>query len=368
MHRPVVVSLDDGMLTIGNRRSFTDLSDLRATWELLVAGEVVDAGDLEVGDVAASTTVRIAVPCTVPDADDVHLTVRWFQRRATPWSPKSHLVSWDQVPLPTPPTPHPTPKFGADRALSATSAPNLGLGLGFGFGLGAGPELAVFRAPVDNDGLKLLADLGEAFGVGSKTLSRWRDAGIDRLPADELVEHRHEVDTLDDGSQVHVHEVIVPPELDDLARIGVSFELRAGFDTVRWYGRGPLENYPDRNRGALLGTWESGIDESPYLVPQEFGLRTDCRWFEFVSDRRDASPRRARTDGDARLGDQVQRPGSLLGGSRDRSPSTPNARRACRRCPSWPRHGQLRPGCSRPVPDTARGVPVQLPAVGPLID
>ena len=51
---------------------------------------------------------------------------------------------------------------------------------------------------------------------------------------------------------------------------------------MRWYGRGPLENYPDRNRGAMLGIWDADVDESPYLVPQEFGLRTDCRWFEFV--------------------------------------------------------------------------------------
>lgn len=32
----------------------------------------------------------------------------------------------------------------------------------------------------------------------------------------------------------------------------------------------------------MLGTWESAPDDQPYLVPQEFGLRTDCRWFEFV--------------------------------------------------------------------------------------
>ena len=76
----------------------------------------------------------------------------------------------------------------------------------------------VFRAPVDTDGLKLLADLGESLRVGAKTLTRWRDAGVDRLPADELVEHRHVVELLDDGSQLHVHEVTVPPELDDLAR------------------------------------------------------------------------------------------------------------------------------------------------------
>ena len=58
------------------------------------------------------------------------------------------------------------------------------------------------------------------------------------------------------------------------------------FGRLRWYGRGPHENYPDRNRSAMLGVWEGEPDASPYLVPQEFGLRTDCRWFELVDERR----------------------------------------------------------------------------------
>ena len=35
----------------------------------------------------------------------------------------------------------------------------------------------------------------------------------------------------------------------------------------------------------MVGRWGTPIDASPYLVPQEFGLRSDCRWFELV-DRR----------------------------------------------------------------------------------
>jgi beta-galactosidase len=31
--------------------------------------------------------------------------------------------------------------------------------------------------------------------------------------------------------------------------------------------------------------WEGNPDELPYLVPQEFGLRTDCRWMELVDPR-----------------------------------------------------------------------------------
>ena len=277
VYRPVVVSLDDGRLRVANRRSFTDLSDLTATWELLAAGEVVGSGALDVGDVAPGATIELPVPCPIPDADDVHLTVRWTQRRATLWAPKRHLVAWDQVTLgASAPRRNParTPKDAHDGPPPARSAAF--------FGSGEGPQLCLFRAPVDNDGFKLLPDLGRRIGVGGDGLGHWIDAGVDRLPAEDLVEHDHHITGLDDGSEIHTHVVVVPDELDDVARVGVTFELPPGFDRLRYCGRGPFENYPDRNRGAVLGVWESGVDEPPYLVPQEFGLRTDCRWFEFI--------------------------------------------------------------------------------------
>ena len=90
----------------------------------------------------------------------------------------------------------------------------------------------------------------------------------------------------DEHGTVHHHVVEVPAALADLPRVGVIFTVPARFDRLRWYGRGPHENYPDRNRSAVLGVWEGAPDESPYLVPQEFGLRTDCRWFELIDRRR----------------------------------------------------------------------------------
>ncbi|MGB0113913.1 MAG: glycoside hydrolase family 2 TIM barrel-domain containing protein, partial [Ilumatobacteraceae bacterium] len=272
VHRPVVVVLseDRGSLLVTNRRSFVELADLRPTWELLVAGEIVERGDLVVGEVTPGSTVTIPIPVDVPTTPDAHLTVRWTQRRATPWSPAGHPVAWDQLPLTTPPPP---PEKSAHRDAQRNRSRIFRVG---------GPELAVFRAPVDNDGFKLMPELRKRSGDGSDALERWQSVGLDRRAADELVEHRHDVEILDEGTEMHHHVVVIPPELDDLARVGVTFELPAGHDRLRWYGRGPLENYPDRNRGAMLGIWEADVDEPPYLVPQEFGLRTDCRWFEFI--------------------------------------------------------------------------------------
>ncbi len=51
-----------------------------------------------------------------------------------------------------------------------------------------------------------------------------------------------------------------------------------------WYGRGPEENYCDRNEGARLGIYEDTPDNnlSRYLVPQECGNRTGVRWLKIA--------------------------------------------------------------------------------------
>jgi beta-galactosidase len=116
-----------------------------------------------------------------------------------------------------------------------------------------------------------------------QSLRRWKEQGIDSKDPESLVRHRHKQKRLADGAVLHQHSVVVPKELADLPRIGVRFTLPESFDTIRWFGEGPHECYPDRRSSALTGIWESSPDELPYLVPQEFGLRMACRWMEFSS-------------------------------------------------------------------------------------
>ncbi|MEP4648603.1 MAG: beta-galactosidase small subunit, partial [Ilumatobacter sp.] len=151
------------------------------------------------------------------------------------------------------------------------------------------PILSLFRAPTDNDGFKLMPDMTEQHGIGGHAYRHWLDSGLDTLdPSDPTalealgVEHDHTTEVHADGSVLHRHRVVVPDGLADLGRIGTQFELPGAFDRMRWHGRGPAENYPDRRRGSMIEIWEAGIADQPYLVPQEFGLRTDCRWLELM--------------------------------------------------------------------------------------
>jgi len=75
-------------------------------------------------------------------------------------------------------------------------------------------------------------------------------------------------------------------KLTSLARIGLVFSLPAAASKAKWLGRGPHENYADRNKGAPVGLYESSVDalHFPYIFPQENGHRTETRWLTLSDD------------------------------------------------------------------------------------
>jgi beta-galactosidase len=72
-------------------------------------------------------------------------------------------------------------------------------------------------------------------------------------------------------------------DLPVLPRFGNNLILANDFIKVKWFGRGPYENYQDRNSSALVGQYEALVSEMyyPYIRPQENGYRTDIRWVSF---------------------------------------------------------------------------------------
>lgn len=66
----------------------------------------------------------------------------------------------------------------------------------------------------------------------------------------------------------------------EVPRIGVRFRLPVAMNQVNYFGRGPEENYIDRNAGTLIGRYQTTADDMyvNYVRPQENGHRTDTRW------------------------------------------------------------------------------------------
>ena len=71
-----------------------------------------------------------------------------------------------------------------------------------------------------------------------------------------------------------------------LPRYGFVTELNEGYDKMRFYGKGPFENYCDRGDAAILGVYEGAVEEFEhgYLTPQECSNHTEMRWLEVCGE------------------------------------------------------------------------------------
>lgn len=77
-----------------------------------------------------------------------------------------------------------------------------------------------------------------------------------------------------------------PEELKYIPRYGMRMAINSQYDNVEYYGRGPMENYSDRNYAAHVGKYNSQVADFyvPYIRPQENGYRTDIRNVSFSDD------------------------------------------------------------------------------------
>ena len=156
------------------------------------------------------------------------------------------------------------------------------------------------RAATDNDGFKLLPELASGSSSEGRALARWLElASTPSSPPSELVRHSvrrgrrraplaascvvthfQRIDV--DSTGITFTEVVwLPPELEVFpgsGRPAASRRLRAGA-LVRARPARVLSR-SQRQSATGRGLGPAGSTRSPYLVPQEFGLRTDCRWFE----------------------------------------------------------------------------------------
>ncbi len=319
--RPVRVSGVDvkkGKISISNERFFTTLSDLECRWELLADGIKVQTGKLDLPEIKAQTAATLELPYdlkSLPKGVEVHLTLHFLQKKATPWAAKGFEVCWDQLELPR-------TKARATRGEMTFSSflhdENVLMLIGtegtFVFDkptgtlidilkgkksfLAAPLELAVWRSYIDNDGVPpgMLGIPGmrtwwmewDLPNSPIETLeSKWNhDSGVlevyshQRIKAgnNAVLEHKQLIVATGAGLEFH-HEVIVPAQLDDLQRLGMKFVLPAGFEKLEWFGRGLVDTYSDR-KGAPLAVHTSSVTDQyvPYLRPQDHGHHADTRW------------------------------------------------------------------------------------------
>ena len=179
---------------------------------------------------------------------------------------------------------------------------------------GQGPRLNAFRAIINNDGwayrgwfengLHNLVHTASgmtvneengllriAFDVTSKAPNGAHLEGGTASPSCKIVEDvdslsvmafsSHVEWTVDRKGDVTMSSKITSdkPELP-LGRLGYVLRVPSSMDRVKYYGRGPEENYSDRYTCAFVGEYEGSVADqvSSYTKPQDMGNHEQTRW------------------------------------------------------------------------------------------
>ena len=293
---PVKLAVSGDAVTVTNRYDFLDLAHLELRWERS-GGE---RGWLQVPDVAPGATATVPLP---PEAaGDGILTVSARLARGTAWADAGHEVAWAQSgALPVPESPRATV---SPRTTGATIT--LGDGV-FDAVTGrllllrdlpvSGPDIALWRAPTDNDlGLSterkgMQADATAWWNAGLHRL-RTRvvsvTAGDDRLEVVTVVgpagyDHRVQarLTWTSDGTGLGLTAEVEPQGEWPCgwARVGLEFLLPWSPEGIAWDGYGPGQRYPDTGQSQRLGRFRVPrvLDlHTEYVRPQENGSRSGC--------------------------------------------------------------------------------------------
>ena len=377
VYQPVKVSRVEGVrghvIVVENRRAFTDLSDLEASWEFTVDGTAPAVGPLPrlatpPGERDTVALEGIPVLGLGPGSENT-LRVVFRTREDAPPVPAGHVVAWEQFqlaqahpeqgPLPGGPlgtleTPGDIRVSGDDFTLRFDRATGIlaSMRLDGRELLLAGPAPNFWRAPHRQRLRKRSAGtVGRVAPRGPATVPAPRlddgHGGTGRRARVTVTGHfslravgaryrlSHEVHP-DGTTIISAHLTHVDEDLPEMPRFGTVLTLPGDLGQVEWYGRGPHENYWDRRTGAAVGRYTAPrLRNGPPLRappgdrhPHRHSMGGAHRRLRDGSHRHraahrlllgaplhDRGPRRGRAQGGAALG----RPGAPRRGSRSAS-------------------------------------------------
>lgn len=313
---------DKKRFIIKNRRAFAHFDQYEFLWSLLEDGQEVNKGSVTLAGVKQSSTrqAKLDLSYSMQAGKQYHLNVYAKLKEQTLWAEAGYTVAQEQFPLPN--------LTGAGRiAVTTPSGEELSLektnrqwtignakfsvsinsntGLISRYEVG-GKELIsktvrpnFWRASTDNDRSRQWDT--------HQTMAFWKSADQKQIKLDLQEEkvgpqvvilllkqqlgqgeaENHFLYTIRANGSIEIKSTLTAnSQLPWIPRIGMEMGINKTLSYITWLGKGPHENYTDRNSGAFIGRYESSIAEFPtnYVFPQENGNRTGTKWVTFLDN------------------------------------------------------------------------------------
>lgn len=317
-------NLKNGELNIFNEYFFRDLSAYYLEWEILKEGKVVRQGRIDNLNVQPQQTATVKLDWgeTTPN-DEWLLNIAYKQKQNEGLLPTGHIVAKEQLTI----NPYSAPSMILENSkqsnIEITSPTvlnndrkyliisndmfNIEFDKQNGYltkyevnGVNMLKEGAVlkpnfWRAPTDND---FGAKIHQKYIVWKKPeikLKSFEQHIENKQVCIEAVYEMPDVSSklsltyvINNKGAIKVTQKIVTSKetkISNMFRFGMQMQMPHSFETIEYYGRGPMENYSDRNHYTDLGIYRQSVTEQfyPYIRPQENGTKTDIRWWRIVN-------------------------------------------------------------------------------------
>ncbi len=307
------VALRSGRVEIKNTYDFIDLSDFVLQWEVLKDGEIVQKGEMEMPVIPSETSAVVAIPYdrNFDGASEYFLNVYAVLKSDNSWAKKGYEMASEQMELSALRMPMSIDlqslsgvvsiKTISDKAVSFSGDNFM---VQFNRKTGAinslkygnsefidGNDVGVnwFRT-ISNDKYTDLTyfssktkmnqfvyteiDGGKAVELFVSTDFIINDKESTTIP----VSYKY---TIYANGAIDVSATFISPTSGQLIRrLGLQMTLPNKYNKVEYYGRGPHENYVDREKSAFIGKYSTTVRdmEEAYARPQSMGNREDVRW------------------------------------------------------------------------------------------
>ncbi|MDL2223567.1 DUF4981 domain-containing protein [Bacteroidales bacterium OttesenSCG-928-M11] len=300
-------------LNISNHYLFTDLKELKFSWEILQEGKLVKTGEDIVQGKPGKTISKTISFGELDESKESFITIKFSAPIETDMIPANHVVAQEQLVLFAQDYQEEIPEGNltfeeTDNAFIFSSGDTKGQinkrnGKLTEYSyknkrlITGSPTPNFWRAPIDNDFGRLLQrssnqwrNAGDYMYTTSSTANKNKDGSIMISIEQKLsytdIPYTTQYLIYPDGSiKISGTMDMTNKKHPELPRFGMKMQLPLEFDNVEYYGRGPWENYNDRNTSAFVGVYNGSVEslKFDYIRPQENGYRTDCRYIRFTN-------------------------------------------------------------------------------------
>lgn len=321
-----VADLAKGEINIFNENFFRDLSAYYMEWKLLANGEVVQTGIVSDLKVAPQQTVKVQLPFdtkNICSCKELLLNVSYKLKAAETLLPAGTTIAYDQLSI----RDYKAPELKLENQQTSNVAVivptiqdndrNYLIVNGEDFTLEFNKHNG-YLCRYDVNGMQLMEDgslltpnfwrapTDNDYGAGLQNrYAAWKNPVLKLTSLKHAIENeqavvRAEYDmqsiggklfltyTINNLGAVKVNQKMVADKskkVSEMFRFGMQFRMPLAFNEIEYYGRGPVENYSDRNHAAMLGKYRQTVEEQfyPYIRPQETGTKTDIRWWRLLN-------------------------------------------------------------------------------------